>query len=63
MKIVAIIVTRSQFIKSAMVSREIRNHYEIQEVIKRTSQYFDYELNGVFLQILESYTANRVIQN
>ena len=48
MKIVTVIGARPQFVKAAMVSREMANHNSINEVIIHTGQHFDKNMSQVF---------------
>lgn len=52
MKIVTIIGARPQFIKAAALSREIRKHPDIEEVILHTGQHFDPDMSDVFFREL-----------
>ena len=51
MKIVSIVGARPQFIKSAAVSRLLRERH--QEVLVHTGQHYDYEMSGVFFDGLD----------
>ena len=53
MKIVTVVGARPQFIKAAMVSREIARHREIEEVIIHTGQHFDKNMSEVFFREME----------
>ena len=50
MKIVTIIGARPQFIKASMVSMEIANYPEINEVIVHTNQHFDENMSKIFFK-------------
>ena len=53
MKIVTVVGARPQFIKAASVSREIRKHPEIQEIIVHTGQHFDKNMSDVFFEEMQ----------
>ena len=48
MKIVTILGARPQFIKSAMISREISKHKNINEHVIHTGQHFDENMSKIF---------------
>jgi len=50
MKIVTIVGARPQFIKSFVVSREIKKKHE--EILVHTGQHYDYEMNKIFFDEL-----------
>lgn len=53
MKILTVVGARPQFIKSATVSRALRKHAAIQEIILHTGQHFDHGMSQVFFDELE----------
>ena len=50
MKLMTIIGARPQFIKAAVVSREIAKHSEIKEIIVHTGQHFDANMSEIFFE-------------
>ena len=53
MKILAILGARPQFIKAATVSRAIRAHEGLREIIVHTGQHFDANMSDVFFDQLD----------
>ena len=53
MKIATIIGARPQFIKAAMVSREIAKHNKVNEVIIHTGQHFDNNMSHIFFDEMD----------
>lgn len=51
MKIATVIGARPQFIKAAVVTRQIRKHFE--EVLIHTGQHYDYNMSEIFFRELE----------
>jgi len=53
MKILTILGARPQFIKAATVSRAIKAHDDIEEIIVHTGQHFDANMSDVFFEQLD----------
>lgn len=53
MKILTVLGARPQFIKAATVSRAIREHPDVTEVIVHTGQHFDAKMSDVFFEQLD----------
>ncbi|QDP39293.1 non-hydrolyzing UDP-N-acetylglucosamine 2-epimerase [Radiobacillus deserti] len=53
MKILTVVGARPQFIKSAMISKEIQKSEEIQEVVLHTGQHYDTNMSEVFFKQLQ----------
>jgi UDP-GlcNAc3NAcA epimerase len=53
MKIVTIIGTRPQFVKAAIVSRELKNFNDMKEIIVHTGQHYDDNMSDIFFKELE----------
>ena len=52
-KIVTILGARPQFVKGAVLSRVIKSHNEIEEVIVHTGQHFDANMSAVFFDEMQ----------
>ena len=50
MKIVTILGARPQFIKASSLSREIKNHSDVDEIIIHTGQHYDNNMSAVFFE-------------
>jgi len=53
LKVVTIVGARPQFIKAAVISREIAKHPEIREVIVHTGQHFDKNMSDIFFEEMQ----------
>ena len=68
-KIVTIIGARPQFIKAAMISKEIASQNSINEIIIHTGQHYDnnmshifFEEMGMFVKKLENRSFRKVVE-
>jgi len=52
-KIITIVGARPQFVKAAVVSREIRRQGSIEEVIVHTGQHFDHNMSDIFFEQMQ----------
>lgn len=50
MKIITVIGARPQFIKAAVVSRELQLYPQIQEIIIHTGQHYDKNMSDIFFE-------------
>lgn len=58
MKVVTIVGARPQFIKAAVISREIAKHSAIREVIVHTGQHFDKNMSDIFFEEMQIPTPH-----
>lgn len=58
MKIVTIIGARPQFVKAAVVSRELSHSKNIQEILVHTGQHFDKNMSDIFFEEMEIPTPH-----
>ncbi len=62
MRILTIIGARPQFIKAAAVSRVIRSHNDIKEIIVHTGQHFDANMSDVFFEQMDIPRPNHYLK-
>lgn len=53
MKILTVVGARPQFVKAAAVSRELKQHLSIQEVILHTGQHYDEKMSEIFFREMD----------
>ncbi|AUD64575.1 UDP-N-acetylglucosamine 2-epimerase [Tenericutes bacterium MZ-XQ] len=53
MKIISIVGARPQFIKEAMMQKELKKHPFIKKKLIHTGQHYDYNMSGSFFEILK----------
>ncbi|MCL2460010.1 MAG: UDP-N-acetylglucosamine 2-epimerase (non-hydrolyzing) [Euryarchaeota archaeon] len=58
LKIVTIVGARPQFVKTAVISREIQKHTHIQEIIIHTGQHYDTNMSDIFFQEMQIPVPN-----
>lgn len=53
MKVLSIIGARPQFIKEAIVQKEISKYKSVKEILVHTGQHYDENMSGIFFETLE----------
>jgi len=53
MKLLTVVGARPQFVKAAVLSRVIKTHPNIEEVLVHTGQHYDHNMSGVFFEELK----------
>jgi UDP-GlcNAc3NAcA epimerase len=50
-KLISIVGARPQFIKAAVIHRELKNHKNIEEVIIHSGQHYDKNMSAIFFEV------------
>jgi UDP-N-acetylglucosamine 2-epimerase (non-hydrolysing) len=53
MKIISLVGARPQFIKEAVIHREIKKHKNIREILVHSGQHYDFNMSDIFFEELE----------
>ena len=53
LKIVTVVGARPQFVKAAVVSRALRKHKDVEEILVHTGQHYDDNMSAVFFREME----------
>lgn len=53
MKIISLVGARPQFIKEAVIHREIKKHENINEILVHSGQHYDFNMSDIFFKELE----------
>lgn len=53
MKIISLVGARPQFIKEAVIHREIKKHENINEILVHSGQHYDFNMSDIFFQELD----------
>lgn len=53
MRILTVVGARPQFVKAAVLSREIKNHPDVEEILLHTGQHYDSSMSEVFFEQMD----------